>query len=174
MACLAFVISILVGMSRVVVGCHYPTDVLCGWMLGLVVMFFVSVLYGRVKNMWVRFGILAVVCGVGMFYCNTNDYFTSYGLLVGLMLSEPFEKKFVNFETTRNPVKIVIRILVGGMLYIGLNTVLKLPFSEAFLESGTHMAHLVRTVRYIIDIFVIAAIYPMLFKLSPIKEKAKT
>ena len=34
------IISIIIGISRIFVGVHYPLDVLCGWILGALVAFF--------------------------------------------------------------------------------------------------------------------------------------
>ena len=168
---IATVLCILVGFSRVVVGCHFPTDVLCGWILGLVVMIFVSTLYGRISDRRVIFAILAVLGGIGMFYCDTNDYFASYGLLIGFMLSEPFEKKYVKFKETKSPLASFVRVVAAGPIYYGLNFLLKLPFSGEFLNNGTLLAHSVRALRYGIVIFVITAIYPMLFKFVPFRGK---
>lgn len=168
---IAVVLSFLVGFSRVVVGCHFPTDVLCGWVLGLAVMMFVSTLYGRISDRRVIFVILAVLGGIGMFYCDTNDYFASYGLLLGFMLSEPFEKKYVNFKETRSPLSAILRIALAGLLYFGLNILLKLPFSKDFLSNGTLLSHLIRTLRYGVIIFLIAAVYPMLFRFAPFRGR---
>ena len=38
---LAVLLTFLIGFSRVAVGAHYPTDVLAGWSLGLVIIFLV-------------------------------------------------------------------------------------------------------------------------------------
>ena len=48
-------------------------------------------------------------------------------------------------------------------MYFVLNTVLKLPFPKAFLDSGTTAAMLVRTVRYAVILFVEFGVYPMTF-----------
>ena len=105
---ISIALMILVGFSRVVVGCHYPSDVLCGWTLGIVMVFIISFLDKKIKNQNVIFAIAAAIGTIGIFYCKTSDFFSAYGILIGLWLSIPFEKKFVNFEFTRNPV------LVGG------------------------------------------------------------
>ena len=58
----------------------------------------------------------------------------------------------------------VVRRLLGGFLiYFGLNTLLKAPFSEAFLTSATMGAFLVRAARYCVVVFVMLGIYPMIF-----------
>lgn len=163
-AIVSAVLCLLVGFSRVVVGCHYPTDVICGWLLGLIVMLLVSFIYKKVSNPWVLTAIFGGIGLIGFFYCQTNDFFTSYGIILGLLLSIPFERKFVNFEPTRNVLKIILRMVGAIAIYFGLNTLLKLPFSKELLESGTVIAHLIRTLRYCIVIFVDLGVYPILFR----------
>lgn len=169
LAIVAGIITFLIGFSRVVVGCHYPTDVLCGWLLGLVDIGIVGLLYKKIDNHLILGLILAGIGAIGMFYCQTNDYFAGYGILMGVLLSEPFEKKFVNFEPTRKPFAIALRIIGGGAIYLALNTLFKMPFSKEFLGAPTFLAHFVRFLRYGIILFIDTAIYPMVFKFKPFK-----
>ena len=161
---ISIALMILVGFSRVVVGCHYPTDVLCGWTLGIVMVFIISFLDKKIKNQNIIFAMAAAIGTIGIFYCKTSDFFSAYGILIGLWLSIPFEKKFVNFESTRNPISSIIRLVGGAVVFFALDEILKIPFGKEFLNSGTMVAHLVRSGRYMIAIFVSLAVYPMLFK----------
>ena len=166
MSILAVVLTVLVGFSRVVVGAHFPTDVLVGWLLGLLVALLLPVLERKIPNKAVRYTILLVTAIPGLFYCKSADYFTGLGLLIGFIAGESFEDKYVQFENTREPLKMILRVLGGLLVYLVLNTLLKLPFSKEFLEGGSYAAMLVRTVRYAIIAFVDFGIYPMLFKLA--------
>ena len=166
MTLLAFLLPLLVGISRVVVGAHFPTDVLAGWTLGAIVIFLIPWLRKKIKNRWVFYGLLILSALPGFFYCTSTDYFSSFGMLIGFVLAEPFEEKYVRFENTRSPVRAVLRIVGGGAVYFGLNTLLKLPFPKALLDAGDLAAHLIRTGRYAIVIFVVIAVYPMLFKVT--------
>ena len=164
----AIVITFLVGVSRAVTGMHYPTDILAGWALGLAGAGFCLLLEKKVKNEWIRHLILLVSVLPGLFFVRTEDYYTSLGLLIGLIAAIHFEAKFVNFTETKNIWAMILRVAGAFALYFVLNTALKLPFSTEFLAGGTMGAFLVRMARYAILIFVIVGIYPMVF---PLYEK---
>ena len=163
---LAIVLPILVGVSRVIVGAHFPTDVLVGWALGILVVALIPWLRRTIRSRWVFYAVLLLTAVPGFFYCTSSDYYTSFGMLVGFVLAEPFEERFVKFENTRNLFRCVLRTLGGGLIYFGLNTLLKLPFPKELLEAGDLTAHLIRAARYAVVIFVDIGVYPLLFKLT--------
>ena len=161
---LGILLPLLVGISRVCVGVHYPTDVLCGWLLGLVVIVAVPWLSRKIRDRRLLFGLLILLALPGLFYCRSADYFTGLGMLVGFMAAIVFEERKVKFQNTRVPLRCVLRILGGVAVFFGVNTLLKLPFSKEFLDSGSMAAYLVRSLRYAIVTFTDMALYPMLFR----------
>lgn len=160
--CIAIIL--LVGISRFVLGAHYPTDVLCGFALGILIICLIPFLRKKIEKDWIFYGILLLIGLPGFFYCSSNDFYTGYGTMAGAFLGFSFDKRFVNFENTKSITKCVVRALAGGGLYMLLNTLLKLPFDKEFLATATLASHLVRTVRYIVVMFLICGVYPMVFK----------
>lgn len=170
---IAIAVPSLVALSRVALGNHYPTDVLVGALLGLLVAFFVPVIQRKFRSENHFRIVILVISMLGLFYCRTDDYFTGLGMMMGFFISVPFEEKFVSFEETRQPIECIIRLLGGGAAYFVSNTLLKLPFSAEYLASDLFSAHIVRAARYTIIAFIMFAVYPMLFKFIRIgKEKA--
>ena len=140
--------------------------------MSLLALGFGALLEKYVKKEGTRFLILALVTVPGVFWCNSRDYFSGLGSLIGLMIALPFEGHFVKFEDTRNWKYMILRVLGAGILFFLIDKGLKMPFTPEFLNSGTAMSFLVRTIRYIVLVFVIMALYPMCFRLFHRKEKA--
>ena len=165
----AFVLTFLVGLSRIALGVHYPTDILVGWVIGMMIIFLVPWMEMKIRRRWLFHLLLFLLCCTGIFYCHTNDYFSALGLMIGFFLAIPFEERFVRFKSVdfskaTGVLWCFLRVIGGGLIYYGLNTVLKMPFSKSFLESQTALAFLVRVIRYCIVTFIDLGVYPMIFK----------
>ena len=159
---IACAVPLLVGISRVLLGVHYPTDVLCGWLLGALTVTVISRLQEKLPEK-LLYPLLFCVSCVGIFYCRTEDYFTGLGMMAGFFLAVPFERRYVRFKNTRSIPKSALRLAGGFAAYFALNTLLKLPFPASLRESATAAAFALRAVRYAVVTFAVMGVYPLLF-----------
>ncbi len=158
-------LTLLVGISRVGAGMHYPTDVIAGWALGFAVIGVYALLDRYVHKEWLYYTILIVSALPGIFYVRTNDYFTSLGCLIGVIAAINFERRHVNYQDTRKIPAMILRVLGAVLIYFVVNTLLKLPFDKEYLAGASLGALLVRSARYAVVMFLLAGVYPMIFPL---------
>lgn len=162
---IAVVVPLLVALSRTYVGAHYPTDVVCGLALGVGVVFLMDWLFKIVPNKYWLYGGMLLIGFVGFFYCTTSDFFTSYGILLGFVGGIFFEENFTKFENTRVWWRIVLRVLVGGALFLGLNEGLKAVIGVIFpnYQQMIWFERIFRTIRYAFVVLIVIGVYPLLF-----------
>ena len=162
----AIAIPLLVALTRMYLGAHYLTDVLCGLALGCGMAFLINWLLKIVPNKFYIMGAILVIGLAGFFYCTTHDFYTSYGIMFGLTAGFLFENKVVKFENTKTWWRVALRLLGGGIIYIGLNAGIKAIVGAIYpnFADDFHFERFFRTIRYATIIFVAIGLYPMVFK----------
>lgn len=160
---ISIIICLLVGISRFALGVHYPTDVIFGWLLGLITIYIISFLRKRLseRNLYL---LLFCFSLIGCLYCDSNDYYSGIGLMLGCFSAFLFEEKYVKFENTNNITKIILRLIFGVIIFLGISTLIKLPFPSEVLDAKNALAFSIRAFRYALASFITLGIYPLSFK----------
>lgn len=160
---ICLILPFLVGLSRIMLGVHYPTDVILGWVFGLFVMLLIDFLLKKLSDISWVFGIILIIGIPGFFFCKSTDFFTTYGIILGTLPAFIFEKKYINFKPAKSFLFVMIRVFLGGVIAGALTVLLKLPFPKDLLESASAASYMIRIVRYAAAAFVAFGIYPMCF-----------
>lgn len=154
---------ISVAVSRFALGVHYPTDVICGGILGILVTVVTDHFYERIDKR-LLYLFIAVITVSGFVFCRSEDYFSVSGLTLGFLAGDLFEERYVRFHNTKNIVRMILRTLIGGLVFLALSQGLKYLFVLSFPDVSEKTDFVLRSFRYMISTFSVIGLYPYCFR----------
>lgn len=150
----AMTLMLLIGLSRLYLGVHYPKDAIVGILLGLLVAFTVSKIIPKVETMKLYLLVLILFLP-GLIFVNSADFIKSLASYMGFVVGIHLEKRAVNFSTEGTPIKKVLRVLLGIILILLIKEGLGQVFPDTLIFDF---------IRYFLITFVAIGLYPWIFK----------
>ena len=155
MYAISALIIILVAISRLYLGVHYPKDVLFGAIFGILTSFIAYKLFNKVNNKIALYFITFIIFIPALLYAHSADFIKGMGTFLGFALGIYVEKKYVNFSVEGKSVNKILRVVIGLAILILLKVGLKVVFPNKLVF---------HFLRYFIIVFFGIGLYPAIFK----------
>jgi glycerophosphoryl diester phosphodiesterase len=147
---LAVLLILLVPLSRLYLGVHFPQDLAGGYVIGgvLLILFIVyeerAAIWLNAKGLGWKLALSLVVPGIMLFVFPGDDPggVTTASVLMGLAMGASLEQHWVGFDTAGPVWKRLVRLVPGLIILVVLYVGLKLAFN------GLEPERLFRFVRY--------------------------
>ena len=160
------VLIVLVAVSRLYLGAHYPSDVIVAVLLGVSISVLGSYLFTRVKDTKKLYlGVfLALTPFIVYFLCVAEplfaDLFKTFGMVGGMVAVSFLDEKTEPLSYDVAWWKKLIRIVLGVGLAVALKEVIKLVNVFDIMQ----ISLLIDAVRYFVVVLTVGYLCPLLFK----------
>lgn len=160
------ILIVLVAFSRMYLGAHYPSDVVVGAVLGVVLALIGTSLFDKVENKKVLYlaTIILLTPFAIMFLINPDEHFEDFykifGMLIGFLFAVMFEEKYAPLEYNISWWKKVLRVVIGIVAALLIKEGIKV-FN---VFDSLRMNLVFDAFRYGLLIFVTLGICPWIFK----------
>lgn len=154
---IGIIMMILIPISRLYLGVHWPIDVVFGSLFGILSVFLSNFIFEYIEktDKSYIYLIISAVAIISTIFLNTEDYLKSAGALSALCIGYVIDKKYTNYNPTDCDINPIIKLIVG----LGGTAAL-------FFLIDFAMPHLL--IKHFIKYFVVAVyaiiISPILFK----------
>jgi len=162
---LATVLFVLISFSRVYLGVHFPTDLLGGVILGLIMLLLFIKFEDRLihklwsQSVWPQVGLAIIIPLVLIIIYPHRDAVAALSALSGFSLGIIIDRQIIHFDVTGSVTQKVLRYVVGivalVIIYIGIELLQPDP-DQAF-----HIP--IRMIRYMVAGFWVSGGAPWLF-----------
>lgn len=150
---------IIVSITRIYLGVHFPSDVIFGVLFGvvisLIITFLQEILDQKSKYLYLA-SLIIFLPGIFLFDFD-KDFYKSMGLLIGFVPAVFMEAKYVNFTNNVSFIKKIIRVIIGLILVGGTYLIYSVVPSE--LHDNNYFAMLMHALVTFVGIFIAPLIF---------------
>ena len=146
---------LIVALSRVGLGVHFPTDTIAGFLIALVIILGLSRIYDKTEYRNYLYLAVVALSLLGIVFCPDIGYIKYVALVSGISLGFLVEEKYVNFENPKSRRDAIVRFAGAIVLFILLFVLIpKLAGKTALVDC----------IKYSLFTFIMLAVYPLAFK----------
>lgn len=152
---LGFIGVVIVALSRVGLGVHFPTDTIVGFIVAFVIILIMSRIFDNTEKRKYIYLAIIVLSLVGIIFCPEMSYIKYVALATGISLGFFVEEKYINFENPKSRRDSLVR-LAGAIVLFALLFGL---FPKLAGNTDT-----VKCIVHFLCTFIMLAVYPLAFK----------